>query len=484
MNSNKWIIKRKKFSSICCCLIFLIVNAVSVAFFNSHSSIIGVDKSLRTVSGISIVLYLVCIFTWYKQTHELLCPYIIFFSVMYLFCCGECLGWFFGIDLGSKDMWSRVDHGINRRILLDGVCYTMVCLNCFHLGALIMERGDKIRYKTVWSKDDVIKCFKEMGKLLLIIAIPGFIATMIQDIIAVRVSGYGGYYESRAAGSALLRILNIMSNYYQPCMLLLLIAYRDKKKYRYIILGFMFLDVILSLYLGGRSGAVMTLLALVLAYHYFIKKFTKPQIIIGAGMGYVVLAVLNAIAAIRGLANRSILSVVEVLPQEMGNAVGEMIGELGWNITSICWTKSLVPSSYPFRYGMSYLVALISWIPSSFFGGTHPADKYGALANWLQRALGMGYGPGYTIVAEAYINFGRYGWIVMFFEGIIISYFLSSVRRKYVDNDYLGATFQILIIMIIMKPLVRSSMTVAIRTGFLVLLPIYILIMYNLKKKR
>lgn len=480
---NRYIIRKKKLVSICISLLLLLINLLIVTYYHNNAQTIGVGKSLRIVSGVSIILYLICVYTWYYQTKELLCPYIVFFTVMYLFCCGECIGWFSGLDLGSKDMWPRNDHGINHSVLLNGVCYTIICINCFHIGALIMENGTNIRNRKLWDSANVISCFRSMGKILLIIAIPAFIATMAQDVLSVKMGGYGNYYESRMARTAIFRIFSILSNYYQPCMLLLLIAYRDKKIYRRIILVMMFLDVALSLYIGGRSGAVMTLLGLVLAYHYFIKKFTKPQLFIGGGVGYVILAFLNAIASTRHIANRNLFTAIQAIPQEMGNAIGEMIGELGWNITSICWTQLLVPAYFNFRYGMSYLVSLISWIPSSIFGGTHPADTYGALANWLQKALGMGYGPGYTMVAEAYINFGNYGFLVMIIEGMIIAYVLSSVRRNYVENNIFGATFQILIIMVLMKPIVRSSMTVAVRTGVLVLLPLYLLILYKLKRR-
>lgn len=89
------------------------------------------------------------------------------------------------------------------------------------------------------------------------------------------------------------------------------------------------------------------------------------------------------------------------------NVIGTFVGELGWSITSLGWTMNLVPHSQNYRHGMSYLVSLISWIPSAIFGGSshHPAVIWGNLADWLQNSLNMSYGPGYTMIAEACSNY-------------------------------------------------------------------------------
>ena len=143
---------------------------------------------------------------------------------------------------------------------------------------------------------------------------------------------------------------------------------------------------------------------------------------------------------------------------------------------------NLVPSSYPFRYGMSYLVSLISWVPSFFFSGIHPVTKWGELSSWLQTALGMSYGPGYTMVAEAYLNYGEFGYIAMFVEGMIVASVIARVSRKHTEADLLGATYQIMVIMTIMNALVRSSVSFALRQTVLVILPLYILIRVSMKR--
>ena len=477
-------IPKRKFYNIAIIAVLLIIEVVITGVLNTSKGIVGIDESLRALSLLCVIAYILCIYSWHKQTKELLCPYIVFFSSMFFFCCGQCFGWAFHFDMGSKDMWARVDNGINREILFAGVKYSIIGFTTFHLGALIAEGKETFSQRQIWKEEQVLNAYRSLGKVLIIICVPAFIAITIQDVYAVYTNGYLGYYAVRQQSSAIMRILNMVAEYYQPCLLLLLIAFKDKKLYRRIIVSMMMLDIVLALYIGGRSGAVMSFLGIILAYHYFVKEIKPKKALLGIIGAYFGVALLNTVAGIRELSDRTISGLISLFFESLGNAVGVFIGELGWNITSICWTMMLVPSSYPFRYGLSYLVSLIAWIPSAFFGGNHPVVKYGALADWLQNALNKGYGPGYTNIAEAYINFGNLGFIALFVEGILISLVISRIRRKDVKIDLLGATFQIVVIMTVMKPLVRSSLSVAMREVVLVLLPLYLLVYFRLRRHR
>ena len=86
----------------------------------------------------------------------------------------------------------------------------------------------------------------------MLLVIPAFIAKAYQDVTAVANGGYGAVYTVNKSSSYLMRVFGILEDYYQPCMLILLIGNReDVQKRRLIVLGMM-LDVIISLYIGGR----------------------------------------------------------------------------------------------------------------------------------------------------------------------------------------------------------------------------------------
>ena len=477
---------RRKFYAVSFMAILLIVQFCFALPNVYPDDVSNPEKKLATISIVCVISLIVEVIIWKKYTGEFFSPYMVFFLVLYIFTCGQSIGWATGLDMGKKDLWSRVDHGLDRHLLTSGLCYSMLAVSCFHFGAVIRYSGTSPRKKKkVWSAECVENTYRKLGRLLLLIAIPAFAAKALQDVMAVSSGGYKEYYVVNDSRSAVMSIMSLLAGYYQPCLLLLLIGNRSNERKRRWIVCFMLLDIILSLYIGGRSDAVMSLLGIFLAYHLYVKPFSWKQSVVFGGAGFLSVIFLNGIASIRGTAGRGLTDLIDAFGKSPSSAVGDLVGELGWTITSICWTMDLVPSRYPFRYGMSYLVSLISWIPSTVFGGrtNSPVVKWGNLSNWLMNSLNMNYGPGYTTVAESYINFGWGGLIIMIIEGAVMCRLLASIHRKNTEEDLFGSTFQILIIMILMKSIVRSSFSVAMRSAVFVLIPLYCLLRFSLEKE-
>ena len=88
------------------------------------------------------------------------------------------------------------------------------------------------------------------------------------------------------------------------------------------------------------------------------------------------------------------------------------------------------------------------------------------------------------MIAESYINFGWLGSLFMFFVGGIAVRFIDSVRRKNVETNILTSTFQIMVIMTLTKLLVRSTFASTVREIGYVLLPLYVMIIYRLSRKK
>lgn len=479
------IIRNSKFVQLITLLIVLLAEFIAVNFIHAYERSVGSGEALIAASWMCVVVFSALIISWYRLTRELLCPYVIFLSVLFIFTCGQSLGWAFHLDMGSADLWYRVDHGLNHSLLLDGLVYSILGVTMFHIGA-VLAYSERATIKPGFDSQNITRACRSLGKLMLVIAVPAFLSMAVMNLTAVSGEGYGGYYEAKSKLGAIGRILNILSTWYLPSLLILLVAYRDNRKLRNLILAAMLGDVIVPLLVGGRSGAVMAVLGMLLAFRYFIRPIQKKEFIIGACAAYLGAALLNAVAAFRGLINRSFMDLVDLTVASLKNAASQLIGELGWTLTSICWSMGLVPGSYPYRYGMSYLVSATACIPSFVFGGKehHPVIIWDQLGDWLQNALGMSYGPGFTMVAEAYVNFGSFGIVMMGLEGYVVAKFIARTSQKDTENDLLSSIFQILIIMTILKALVRSTVAVAFRDVFLVLAPLYILLRLSINGKK
>lgn len=477
-------ITTSKFKAILITIFIILIESILSSFINNFNGL-NIENSLKMISLICVICFCVELIVWIKLTREIFSPYTVFFIVLFVFCCGQCIGWLFGIDMGVKDMWNRLDHNMSKQLLFNGLSYSMIGISCFHLGAILGTNCDKAYCnKTKWTNEEVLTVFNQMSTFLLIITIPAFIANTVVCLSTVSEGGYASIYTFQKSSSTLIKILDIVSNYYEPCLLLLLIVNKEYKQRRRLIVCAMLLDVLVNLFIGGRSGAVMSMLAIVLAYHYFVKTLNMRDSVIGFCGGYIGVAVLNAIAEIRDVANKSLFEFFPIFFSSFTNVIGKFVGELGWSITSVCWTMDIVPNIYPFRWGMSYIVSLISWVPSFIFKGTHPVVIWGELSNWLQEVLSMTYGPGYTMIAEAYINFGYFGYFALIIEGIIIAFFIAQISRKNAEKNLLKSTMQIMFIMVLMKSIVRSSVSIAFRQYIYVILPLLIIIDILLKEGR
>ena len=120
----------------------------------------------------------------------------------------------------------------------------------------------------------------------------------------------------------------------------------------------------------------------------------------------------------------------------------------------------LIPESFGFHYGESYFFALLALIPN-LLGGTHISVKYAGLPQWLKTTLEMSYGPGYSMPAEAYYNFGWVGIFVMIFFGRFVYKLINE------DDDMENSLkiFAKMGVFIVLFSIPRREMMTALRDG-------------------
>ena len=117
----------------------------------------------------------------------------------------------------------------------------------------------------------------------------------------------------------------------------------------------------------------------------------------------------------------------------------QLIGEMGFSGSSMIWTVYLVKTGQQeLYYGMTYVGALVNIIPSSldFMGLLSSLDKYCHLEGWLTDTLGFSFGVGFSLIAEAYLNFGVGAIIVMFFYGLLLNHIFNYELKNDAWNLY------------------------------------------------
>ena len=220
-------VSKDKFCAIIIVLLVLLAEAIITNIVLSGGFKGDVDAGIKLISVINAIFFFAELITWYRLRREIISPFVIFFVVMFLFSCGQSLGWIFDTQMSSRDL--RMTAGVNHNALLKGLCYTMLGISSFFLGALI-----SLKSKAQWTKspteETVLSAYRSIGKILLIVCVPAFLATTMQLLVAVASGGYIEYYNRIAAGSFLWQVVNIVGDYYQPSLLILLIAYKNIKR--------------------------------------------------------------------------------------------------------------------------------------------------------------------------------------------------------------------------------------------------------------
>lgn len=417
--------------------------------------------NIKFLSYIGIINFFVTFLIWKIAGGELFCAYTVFYLVMFVFCYGQSVGWLLELDMGSKDLYYR----ISTVTIVKSMIYSLISMIAIHFGAILSIREEKIR-KTITETDleAMNKAINKTGELFIWASLPFYVIDTLYTLYNVYTSGYAGSYNTLALVLGQVgTLIAMISNFFAPALICIFVANRKNVRMRRLAIVFLCIDVFKTLYVGGRSGAVMTLLVLFLVYHYCVNNFKFKQTVFISALAYLGMAVSNAVAIFRTEANKSLSLIFQTIGSSFANVFGDFFGELGWSMSSLMHTIEFVPMMEPFRWGKSYLYGLMAAIPNVGIWRVHPAKLYSNLGDWLQGMLDIDYGPGYTLIAEFYINFGWHGIIAAFVVGIIIGNLLGMLNQNTLKTNPMNAVVVFLVMLLLLKPIVRSSFSAVVR---------------------
>lgn len=429
--------------------------------------------------------------SWKGIRNEIISMYTSFYLLLTLFTYGQSLLIIF--DLVEKE--SDLIYRFTTEQLIETQFFTLMCLIAFHLGALINCKNSEysesldLNHRATLEGNEIggnnnafmIKAIKITGFLLLALSLPGFIYDSLSTLSIVAEGGYRALYGYQSGGASskglILRIFEATGSYYIPSQICLLIAFRKRKKIRRTIYFGLGIHILNSLYIGGRGSAVALIIVLLLLHHYTIEPLKSKKVIKLVISSYFVVSFLSIIAELRGLANRNISDYFIVFFNSIGeeNLFIKTISEIGWTMFPLGAIMTIIPDSYDFLYGKSYFYALTSLIPNLGFWEVHPAKKNAGGASWLMDTLNLWSGPGFTPIAEAFQNFGWYGFTILIILGAIVGHVYSNITKNtiYIKPEAVCISL-ILFEVTIMST--RSESLSIIRPLFFVVIPIYLLI--------
>jgi hypothetical protein len=202
------------------------------------------------------------------------------------------------------------------------------------------------------------------------------------------------------------------------------------------------------MFLGERSAALFPMLVGLVVWRKLGRSIPTPVIV---GVLIAVLAIVPAVRQLRDVGPYSKITSQDVAASFKGGQAADAFLELGTMHGVLAYVLKWVPAEEPHRYGMTYLRALPGAIPNIGFkaaqsdrsimsGGAvdatarardmSPADWYIFRINrWM---FDTGGGGGFSFIAEAYLNFGLAGVIVVM---LTVGFLLGGLDHRNLRHE-------------------------------------------------
>jgi len=379
-------------------------------------------SELMLYAWISNITFFCGIYYIYKIKNNLMDYSIIFLVFLFLFCNGQV----FLYSLGTKidDLLIFKICTINE--ILDAEKYFCFSIQMFIVGEIALIKGENIKINEISYKISTIymESMELVGIIMICISIIPFLLVLFNNLRVSIHLGYAALYSANDNASLFSGMLYI-TKMFIPGIIMIMYVKRENRIILRLLIIIICLIALLFIISGNRGEGLSLVVMLIIFYNTFIKKYYKKNMLIIAILVVFILLSIPVFASFRLLQNRSFSDFTSVITEVLcsdTNPIVSAISELGYTMHPWILTQRIVPLSKNYAYGESYIASVLMLIPRIFLGGHSFASK-AALDIWLQSTLNMPYGPGYSLFAETYYNFGWY-------FGILASFVLGAFFSK------------------------------------------------------
>ena len=416
---------------------FIYILIISIIIENT---IISRDM-IWIMSWIGIVELLFILWDQYRNSHTIFNLYTIFMALTFLFNYGQFLLWAFGLHVEDDISTGKIlyrSFSYNDAEIFRTQIYYVISMLAIHAGYSLMNTSsinkvEMLDKKTVIMLPDNVESrivFK-VSLLFCVIVIPITLIAQVRELLIALTYGYGRLYYGEYAASSFT--IFDLSHMFFPCLIGLLIGSRYEKKTVRIVYIIFFIYFVIDLMKGDRGNWFYKLLILSWMHNTFYKRISKREIITILFGAFGGLYVIQAIKSVRK-SGISLQAVQDALLLQNGNPVINFIAEMGnqFYVDLIVINKNVF---YPF--GNTYLLGLLAMVTMKI-----PAllnIEYIPLSNWFSADfLHISWGAGFTMIAEAVINFGLLGAPICLYIWGMISSRILDINRPLVKNSPYG----------------------------------------------
>ncbi len=302
-----------------------------------------------------------------------------------------------------------------------------------------------------------------LGWAMIAVAAPPSFLLIREAVETVGSHGYLALYQAeRVIG--LYATPQLLATLLVPGSLFVTAASKGKRFQLGVTSALIAVYALAELFLGARTGAAASLLPYVWLWNRCIRPLPKTVLVVGGIL--LVLIIFPLVRVTRSLVGEERVSPRAVMEAfySIDNPAVAIISEMGGSVATVAYTVDLVPDSRAYDYGASYGLGALTVLPNLFWD-VHPAIAKGTPNSWLIRTVdpgqaALGGGLGYSFIAEAYLNGGWPGVILICgLLGLLFAKLASSVSAT---ADLVRIAFAATIVAFTLK-YARSDCTEVIR---------------------
>lgn len=411
---------------------FLMV-VLLVAYFYCSGLELRAERIIYPGSVILVTLFVWELWSWKKLTGHVFDPYGLFLMAATVFNGGQAV-----LEVFHLNEEGILADRFSPQTIFNTLFLVTLGLASLHLGALIsaMKRttgveGTATAPKNVSPQESI----RLVGWLLLLISLPSAIILFRDAISIVLAGGYSALFENGAA-TGLEAGPRVLASFLVPAALFLLVGGKGTRSSIVVSVIVLLGYSSIQLFLGYRYHATMPVVAYVWLWHRYIRRIAFPTLLsAGAVVFFVVFPVVGLIRNTSGAERLSVNYLMKAFTS-LENPGIAAISEMGGSMGTVSHTLDLVPNARDYDMGASYYYASLTLFPNLFWG-IHPSIAHGTASKWLiwlvnPYIASRGGGLGFSIIAEAYLNFGWLGApVVLGLIGFLYGKFVLWADRSY-----------------------------------------------------
>lgn len=433
------------------CLINSLLRQTMVSFIEVKSAT-WISLSLITAESLLSFIF----------NRKRLTSYSIFIISFVLFHFGQ----FFIYSIGATYNFFYLEQ-YNARLVIKAIQLEYVAVGSLLLAGFFSENWQPFSFCKANNLEEKSIC--RVAKIAVIVT--GFVSFILlagKSFAFVR----GNYEGARSFDASVPSVIGIFEYFYAPFSILFLV-YSKQKREKDFVSALLFVWGVITAICGDRTSGIAAILIVFLLKSQFKKEKKIKKLI--SGMIVLVLTIF-LISFIRYFREGKEYSFNGFL-----SALFDVLGELGGSFFPVVLIIKVCPSNHSFLYGKTYFYSLLAGlIPESLdFTGTITAWTTNATLplGWISRDYDYTFGTGYSLVAEAYANFGEFGWIVLFLTGVLVAKLLKQTKKNHF-SQYVS-----MVLLFEFFTVARRNFYYIINHTFYCVIIVYFLLLLLCKKK-